>query len=184
MGWEVGLHGGCRAYRDPKRLLAEKRSLEKILNRRVAGYRNHYLRFQVPDTWELLERAGFLYDTTLGYPDCTGFRNGMCHPFRPFNLNTDREMRILEIPLIVMDRTLLLHMRLNPKQAWDEMERLLTTAERHHGVVTVLWHNEFMIDESLQFYKKILEYGRTRGAWMTGGRDIAAWWERNGLCRP
>ncbi|WP_292365246.1 polysaccharide deacetylase family protein [Methanoculleus sp. UBA208] len=183
-GWEVGLHGGCRTYCDPERLLAEKRHLEKILSRKVAGFRNHYLRFRVPDTWELLEGAGFLYDTTLGYPDCIGFRNGMCHPFRPFNLNTGREMEVLEIPLAVMDRTLLLHMRLNIEQAWDEMERVLNTVERHHGVITVLWHNEFMIGTSLQFYKKILEYGRDRGAWMTGGREIATWWEKNGLRPP
>lgn len=183
-GCDVGLHGGCGAYCDQETLLREKRSLEKILNRKVDGYRNHYLRFRVPDTWELLERAGFLYDATLGYPDCVGFRNGMCHPFRPFNLNADREMRLLEIPLAVMDRTLLLHMRLDMKQAWDEMERLLAAAERQRGVITVLWHNEFMIGESLQFYKKILEYGRDRGAWMTGGGEIAAWWEKNGLRPP
>ncbi len=180
-GWEVGLHGGCKAYRDPERLLAEKRSLEKLISRKAVGYRNHYLRFRVPETWKLLESAGFLYDTTLGYPDCTGFRNGMCHPFRPFDLSTGREMKILEIPLVAMDRTLLQNMRLSPKQAWDEMERLLTTVEQHHGVITVLWHNEHMIDDSLRFYKKILEYGRSRGAWMTSGRDIAAWWEKNGL---
>jgi len=185
-GWEIGLHGGCRAYRDPAQLLEEKRSLEKVLDREVAGYRNHYLRFRVPDTWELLEEVGFLYDTTLGYPDCTGFRNGMCHPFRPFNLRTGREMEILEVPLVVMDRALLLHMRLSPEQAWSEMERLLAAAKRHHGVVTVLWHNEFLLDPSasLRFYEKILEYGREEGAWMTGGHEIAAWWAKNGLRPP
>lgn len=183
-GWEVGLHGGCRAYRDPEQLHAEKRSLEKLLNRKVAGYRNHYLRFRVPGTWELLESAGFLYDTTLGYPDCTGFRNGMCHPFRPFDLNTGGEMKILEIPLAAMDRTLLQNMRLSPKQAWEEMERLFTAAERYHGVITVLWHNEFMTGEPLQFYKKILEHGQSRGAWMAGGAEIATWWEKNGFRSP
>jgi peptidoglycan/xylan/chitin deacetylase (PgdA/CDA1 family) len=183
-GWEVGLHGGCKAYCDQEKLQREKRHLETVLNRNVTGYRNHYLRFQVPETWELLKEAGFLYDTTLGYPDCVGFRNGMCHPFRPFNPNTGQEMDILEIPLVVMDRTLLLHMRLSPEQAWDQMERLLNTTEQHHGVITVLWHNEFMTDASFQFYRKILEYGRDRGAWMTGGREITAWWKKNGLRAP
>lgn len=182
-GWEIGLHGGCEAYRDFDTLEKEKRYLERVLNRKVTGYRSHYLRFRVPETWELLERAGFLYDTTLGYPDCIGFRNGMCHPFRPFNLNREREMAILEIPLVVMDRTLLLHMRLNPERAWNRMKRLLEAVERYHGVITVLWHNEFMNGDPLRFYRKILEYGHEKGAWMTGGHEIAAWWRR-GRMRP
>lgn len=180
-GWEIGLHGGCEAYRDPDSLKNEKQRLERVLNRKIAGYRNHYLRFRVPETWELLERAGFLYDTTLGYPDCIGFRNGMCHPFRPFNLNSGREMKILEIPLVIMDRTLLSHMRLNGEQAWDQTRHLIDTVERYHGVITILWHNEFMTGTPLRFYRKILEYCHDRGAWMTSGKEIEAWWRKNGM---
>jgi len=43
----------------------------------------------------------------------------MCHPFRPFNLNTGQEMEILEIPLAIMDQTLLSYMQLNMEQAWN-----------------------------------------------------------------
>ncbi|WP_244987793.1 polysaccharide deacetylase family protein [Methanoculleus chikugoensis] len=183
-GWEIGLHGGCEAYRDFEQLQREKRRLEKVLNQTVNGYRNHFLRFRVPDTWELLERAGFRYDTTLGYPDCTGFRNGMCHPFRPFNINTSREMTILEIPLAIMDRTLLSFMRLNMEQAWTQTERLLDTVERHNGVLTILWHNTFMTGAPLQFYRKILEYGHEKGAWMTSCKEIEAWWQKSGMQPP
>jgi hypothetical protein len=47
-----------------------------------------------------------MYDTTFGYNDLVGFRNGMCYPFRPYNLNTASEVNILEIPLALMDGTL------------------------------------------------------------------------------
>ena len=183
-GWEVGLHGGCEAYLNPERLQTEKQYLERILNRKIAGYRNHYLRFRVPTTWELLENAGFRYDTTLGYSDCVGFRNGMCHPFRPFNPNTGQEIDILEIPLAIMDRTLLFYMGLNLEQAWAQTERLFTTVERLHGVITVLWHNEFMTGTSFQFYQKILKYGHDKGAWMTSGEEIEKWWRRDGMQAP
>ncbi len=183
-GWEIGLHGGCEAYCDFENLKREKQYLEKVLNRKVAGYRSHYLRFRVPETWGLLERAGFLYDTTFGYADCIGFRNGMCHPFRPFDLHAGRKMEILEIPLAIMDRTLLSYMRLSMEQAWDQTERLLKIAEQCHGVVTILWHNSFMTDAPLRFYQKILKYGHDKGAWMTGGNEIALWWKENGLRDP
>ena len=69
-GWEVGLHGGYEAYDDLNKIRIEKKRLERVLGKKVSGYRNHYLRFKIPDTWELLNKAGFKYDTTLGYPDC------------------------------------------------------------------------------------------------------------------
>ena len=71
-GWEIGLHGGHTTYNDPIKMREQKRRLEKILNKTVVGYRNHYLRFKVPQTWEYLSDTGFLYDTTLGYNSCVG----------------------------------------------------------------------------------------------------------------
>ena len=183
-GWDIGLHGGCEAYRDSEQLQREKRYLERILNRTVDGYRNHFLKFRVPDTWELLEQAGFRYDTTLGYPDSIGFRNGMCHPFQPFNIHTNREMEILEIPLAVMDRTLFSYMQLNMEQAWARMERILEAVERYNGVITILWHNMFMTGAPLRIYRKILEYGCEKGAWMTSCREIEAWWRKGGMQPP
>ncbi|KUG20131.1 hypothetical protein ASZ90_010140 [hydrocarbon metagenome] len=183
-GWEIGLHGGCEAYRDPAALAGEKRRLEKVLNRKVVGFRNHYLKFSVPETWELLEEAGFLYDTTLGYPDCIGFRNGMCHPFRPCNLLTNQEMRILEIPLVIMDQTLLSYMRLDPKQAWDQIEHLLNIVEQYHGVISILWHNNSMSGDLLRIYEKILKHCQERSAWMTSCREIASWWKKIGMRTP
>jgi hypothetical protein len=38
--------------------------LESVLEKEVVGFRNHFLRFRIPDTWELLSKAGFKYDTT------------------------------------------------------------------------------------------------------------------------
>ncbi len=183
-GWEIGLHGGFEAYHDLEQLQKEKQHLEKVLNQTVIGYRGHFLKFRVPDTWELLERAGFRYDTTLGYPDCTGFRNGMCHPFRPFNMNTSQEMNILEIPLAIMDQTLLFYMRMTTEQAWAQTELLLDAVERYNGVLTILWHNTFMDGESLRFYRKILEYGHKKGAWMTNCKEIEAWWQKSGMRPP
>jgi len=171
-GWEVGLHGGHRAYCDPAALAAEKRRLEAVLGRPVIGYRNHFLRFRVPDTWEHLSRARFRYDATLGYADCAGFRNGMCHPFRPFDLEAGRAIDILEIPLTIMDCTLDNYMRLDAGRAWEATRRLIDATERCHGVITILWHNTYMEGERLKLYEKILKYCGEKGAWMGSGEEI------------
>lgn len=172
-GWEVGLHGGHESYNSLKDMQEKKRRLEKVLGKEVIGYRNHCLRFKVPTTWELLSKAGFKYDSTFGYADCIGFRNGMCHPFKPFNVNTGEEIDILEIPLTIMDCTLLRdYMRLDFKTAWEFTKDLIDTVEQYNGVITILWHNTYMQEENLEFYKKILKYCSEKNAWLTSGKEI------------
>lgn len=172
-GWEVGLHGGHRAYADAQELKEEKARLERVTNQPVTGYRNHFLRFRVPETWEYLSEAGFTYDTTFGYADCAGFRNGMCYPFRPYDCEKMQAIGITEIPLTVMDCTLDTYMRLGPRQSWDLVKHLINNVERCHGVVTLLWHNTYLNEEGMKFYEKMLRYCREKGAWMTNGKSIS-----------
>jgi peptidoglycan/xylan/chitin deacetylase (PgdA/CDA1 family) len=179
-GWEVGLHGGYYAYNSLEEMEKEKRRLEKVLGKDVIGYRNHYLRFKVPDTWELLAKAGFKYDTTFGYEDIVGFRNGMCHPFEPFNLNSNKEINILEIPLIIMDGALFGSAK-SFEEAWETTRRLIDTVEKYKGVITLLWHsNNFNCafrDKFIKLYEKILKYCYDKNAWMTSGNAIWRWWD-------
>ena len=172
-GWEVGLHGGHTTYLNAKEMREKKERLERITHKPVKGYRNHYLRFKVPDTWVCLKEAGFEYDTTLGYADCAGFRNGMCHPFRPIILNTNHEIDILEIPLTVMDGTLdQTYMRLDGKSKWEFVKMLIDRVAACHGVFTLLWHNTHMEGENLELYEKVLAYCNEKKAWMTSGSNI------------
>ena len=171
-GWEIGLHGGCSSYLSQEEMREKKKRLEKVGGKSVNGYRNHYLRFRTPDTWQFLSDAGFQYDTTFGYADCVGFRNGMCHPFKPFNRITRSEIDILEIPLTIMDCTLESYMRLDAGNAWEITHRLIDATKRCHGVITILWHNTYMEGEWLKFYEKIMRYCKEKGAWMVSGEEI------------
>jgi len=175
-GCEVGLHGGHNAYNNLDEIKEKKKRLERVLGKKIVGYRNHYLRFKVPDTWELLSKAGFKYDTTFGYADCVGFRNGMCHPFKPFNLDTNEEIDILEIPLTIMDDTLFKYMKLDMKGAWRVAKLLIDIVKKRNGIITILWHNTYMVGENLRFYERILKYCYEKDAWMTSGEEIWKWW--------
>lgn len=171
-GWEVGLHGGFEAYDNLDKTKIEKKRLERVLGKKVVGYRSHYLRFKVPVTWEILSKAGFKYDTTLAHVGCVGFRNGMCHPFKPFNLITNKEIDILEIPLTLMDTTLSNYMRLDFQGSWTIAKLLIDTVEKYNGIITILWHNTSMFGDNLKLYEKILKYCYEKGAWMTSGEEI------------
>ena len=179
-GWEIGLHVGRRGSSDPDELRNEKKRLEKVINNSVTGCRNHFLNFVVPDSWEILHAAGLSYDSSLGYADCAGFRNGMCHPFKPFNLNSGKIIDIIEIPLVIMDDSLLdRYMRLDPDQAWEITRELIDRAANCHGVITLLWHNYSFVGEQRKFYEKILHYCAGKDAWMTSGEQLSSWWKHN-----
>ena len=96
-GWGVGLHGGYLASTSPRRLIKDKERLEKILGKPVLGYRAHNLRFKVPKPGNCSQRrdSGMTPPTDIGR---AGFRNGMCHPFQPFNLNTSRLSTLRSCP--------------------------------------------------------------------------------------
>jgi len=181
-GWEVGLHGGYYAVDDPEAIRDEKVRLERLTGQDVVGYRNHYLRLHIPRTWEILSELGFRYDTTLGYNDKLGFRNGMCHPFKPFNLDTGAYMDILQIPLVIMDGTLFSSVK-SYGEAWGMAKQLVDSVADCHGVLTLNWHSDSFGCPFRQswphLYEKILQYCSNKNAWMTSGIEICKWWQYN-----
>jgi hypothetical protein len=140
-GCEIGLHPSYRACEDAERLRAEKARLDELLGETYYGSRQHFLRFKVPATWRMLEDAGLRSDATVGYADHEGFRTGTCHPFRPFDLDRDRELTIWERPLVVMDATLRHYRRLDPAAAGERLDLLYRRCDAVGGALSVLWHN-------------------------------------------
>jgi hypothetical protein len=140
-GFEIGLHAGYDTLSNPQRLAEEKARLDAVLGSTQYGGRQHYLRFQVPQTWRHWEQVGLICDATMGYADHEGFRCGTCHAFRPFDLEEDRELDIWEQPLIVMDQTLRRYRRLSPEQGEAQILKLAERCKRVDGTFTLLWHN-------------------------------------------
>jgi len=180
-GFEVGLHGGYYVYDDPQAIKKEKRAIEKCLGRKVIGYRNHYLCFKVPETWTYLADAGFKYDSTLGYNNVVGCRNGMCHPFKPYD-GDGRMIDILEIPLLIMDVSLFTPSK-GLSEAWDISRALIDEVKNCNGVLTLLWHNSVLGSsfrkDWVKLYYRLLEYCHESGAWMTSGENVYRWWNEN-----
>lgn len=144
-GHEIGFHGGFDAYRDVRRTKAEFSRLQTAatdagVRQDSWGGRQHYLRWDNPDTWATWDQAGLDYDSTLAFAERPGFRAGTCHEFRPFHLRERRPLRVRERPLTVMDATLD-SMRLSPDAAAATVLDLARQCRRYGGRFTLLWHN-------------------------------------------
>jgi peptidoglycan/xylan/chitin deacetylase (PgdA/CDA1 family) len=140
-GAEIGLHGSYLAAEDLERL-ARERALLAQLDGPVIGQRYHYLRVDPHRNLAPLARLGFLYDTTLGFPDAPGFRAGVAHPFRPWDFERDRPSELIEVPLALMDATLAeeRYLGLSAAEAKPRVLALLDRAAEHGGGFSILWH--------------------------------------------
>ncbi|MEM1953248.1 MAG: polysaccharide deacetylase family protein [Candidatus Caldarchaeum sp.] len=146
-GHEAGFHPGYQTFANPERFYQEKQRMDAALGESRYGGRQHYLRFQVPETWRLWEEVGLAYDSTVGYADHEGFRCGTCHPFQPFDIARNRPLDLWEIPLIVMDGTLKQYRNLTPEQGEERILILAQRCKAVNGTFTLLWHNTSLYDD-------------------------------------
>jgi len=140
-GAEVALHGSYTAADDPRQLALEAERLRDLAGR-VSGQRFHYLRLDPQRNLGTIEKLGFTYDCSLGFPDQPGFRAGIAQPFRPWNFETERPFDLVEIPLAVMDATLAeeRYLGLSARQAEPRLLQLLDWAQENGGAFSLLWH--------------------------------------------
>lgn len=155
--FEAGIHPGYYTFGSPQRLFEEVARLRRVIGGVPIGGRQHYLRWS-PSTWKAWEDAGLAYDSTVGFADAMGFRAGTCIPYRPWLFEENRESRILEIPLVVMDCTPVRYMMLNDHETLSAVRALIERCKAVGGVFTLLWHNASVIERPYAaLYPQILE---------------------------
>lgn len=142
---ELGVHPGYGTFRSPEKLRREVMKIRELVGARPIGGRQDYLRWS-PESWLDWENCGLAYDSTVGYADEIGFRAGTCVPYRPWLFKLNREAKLLEMPLIVMDCTLTWYMKLTPEKILSAVGECVERCRAVGGVFTLLWHNDTMID--------------------------------------
>lgn len=159
----IGMHTNYYYYNDCEKVFKDKKSLEKFLQQEVVCCRNHYLRFNIPDSWEVLSNINMKYDTTLGYSDDNGFRAGTCLSFIPFNLNSNSLISIYEVPLAIMD-ILVMENNYSYEEKFNKVKAILDYSKKYKGTISVLWHLCVLEnDEYKNMYLDILEYIKSIG---------------------
>jgi hypothetical protein len=162
-GHEVGLHPSYCTYRDAARTSEELARLLRVAQDEGVcqdewGGRQHFLRWANPVTWRNWDAAGLSYDSTLAYADEAGFRTGTCHPYRVFDLEDRRPLRLRETPFQVMDVTLLSSMALTPDAARSAVMDIAAQCRRYRGRLGILWHNNTLLrtDREKRWYEELV----------------------------
>jgi hypothetical protein len=182
LGLEVGLHASYTSQADEALLAGERAVLSRLLGGPVGGNRHHYLRLPWHEGIRALDRLGFSYDCTLGHAERPGPRAGLSFPFRPWDVAAGAPLRILELPLVLMDATLAeqRYLGLSPEAAWPEVERVLDHLHDVGGCASVLWHND-RFDRVYgrgwgRVYARMLDGIAARGGHAGTAESLAAYW--------
>lgn len=167
-GAEVGLHGSYTAAKQLA-VLAEEARLLRDLGAPLAGQRYHFLRVDPHANLRPLQELGFRYDSSLGFAGAPGFRAGIAHPFRPWNVAADRPLELVELPLAAMDATFgdERYLNLGVGDAERRLLTLLDWAAAHGGGFSLLWHPNRLDPGTSggwdRLYFRVLEAVRARG---------------------
>lgn len=154
---QIGLHGSYNSHSDADMILHEKKALEQVVGETITIGRQHFLRFKLPLTWQILDHAGFSMDSTAGYADQPGFRCGLCIPFPVFDIILRKQLDLFEQPLILMDATIRHYLDLNAEAGIDIVNELTDQVKKHRGEFVFLWHNSSFQYDGYEVLKPIYD---------------------------
>ena len=178
-GCEIAIHGTRQAFLDERILRKQIEFFESRLGFKLFGVRHHYLMFRHGKTPEAAAEAGLMYDTTLGFNDRPGFRNGIASPFFPYPVSHPAG-NIVEIPLNFMDTAFIKAIDNDPELLKRRITESYLYSKAAGGLFSILVHPENMdpaeIPELANFYHSFIPRCRMDGARAMTGSELAQWW--------
>ncbi|MDF1518318.1 MAG: polysaccharide deacetylase family protein [Lutibacter sp.] len=145
---KVGLHPSYFTFKNPEKLKKEKLKLEYIINRPVTCSRQHYLRLNLPDTYQNLLDIDLKEDYTMGYEKAAGFRASTCSPFYFYDLDFEISTPLKIFPFAFADVTLKQHMQLSNEESLAKILALKNEVKMVNGTFISIFHNETLCEDA------------------------------------
>jgi hypothetical protein len=171
-GCEIAVHG-IDSWLDINCGKEELKKIRQLTGRLDVGVRMHWLYFK-PESPKLLEKAGYSYDSTLGYNETIGYKSGTHQVFRPRGTSV-----LLELPMHIMDTALFYpdHMNLSLGDGMRLISQYIHKAARFGGALTFNWHHRSIAPERLwgDVYDEVLSELRLQGAKISTAGNVVEW---------
>lgn len=164
---ETGIHPSYASNHRPARLAEEISILSGILNMPIEKSRQHFLKFELPHTYQQLIKHGIKKEFSMGFASHTGFRAGTCSSFYFYDLSMETETKLQIFPTQVMDGTLRDYMKLKPAEALKKIQQIMDEVKRVEGTFISLWHNDTLNNKDewagwYHVYIQMLEYATNK----------------------
>jgi len=141
-GHYLGYHPSFDAYNNFELFIKDKEKIENMIEQKLDIGRAHFLRFEIPTTWQIWEDAKMKWDSSLSYADKEGFRCGVCYEYSVFNIITRKKLNLKEKPLIVMEGSFTTYQpNITPQEMKYKIKYLINKVKKYNGEFVFLWHN-------------------------------------------
>ncbi|MGB0177205.1 MAG: polysaccharide deacetylase family protein [Owenweeksia sp.] len=144
---EVGIHPSYRSNSSIKVMEEELLGLERVLNIDITRSRQHFLMLKFPETYRNLLKLEITDDYTMGFAAETGFRAGICTPFRFYDLEMEVETPLTVHPFPFMDGTFIYYKNTLPDIALSEIKDYIRTYREYGGEFIPIWHNRIFSEK-------------------------------------
>jgi peptidoglycan/xylan/chitin deacetylase (PgdA/CDA1 family) len=169
-GHEIALHTSIGSF-NGEQIVESKSQLEKFCDIKIMGLRPHYLSAFYPEYWQKALAAGFEYSSSLGFDDNIGFINGLDLPFYPYDDAGEKPIKLLEIPIGIMDCGLIGNNNANSQDVFDKGKALIDRTAANGGLMVLDWHQRTYYNRDypgwLGLFLRIVQYAKEAGAYIT-----------------
>ena len=99
------------------------RRIIKLLT--VVRTRYHFIKLKLPNSYRELIENDVLEDYTMGYASKMGFRAGVCHPFKFYDLDYDSPTQLTVYPFYLMEATVKYYFKEDYAQAFPYFQEYI-----------------------------------------------------------
>jgi hypothetical protein len=157
-GYTVGIHPSWQSGDDEKLLKEEIELLEYLSNKPIEYSRQHYIRLELPLTYQRLLKNSIEKDFSMGYGTTNGFRASVASSFYWYDLEKEQESKLLLFPFCFMDANSFYEEKCNPQQAFSELMQYYRAIKKVNGLMITIWHNNFLgTDPKFAGWKEVYE---------------------------
>ena len=139
---EIGIHPSYASNSNSEILSEEVERLSRVLEAPIKMSRQHYLKLQIPATYQNLLKLGIKHDFTMGYAQEPGFRSGTGRSFMFYDLSAETITDLRIHPFAYMDGTFRDYKQISADEAKVEITHLISEMKLYGGCFIWIWHND------------------------------------------
>lgn len=142
--YAIGIHPSWQSGDDKKLLQEEIVTISSASGKTITASRQHFIRFNLPETYRELIHAGIEEDYSMGYGSINGFRASVASPYYWYDLGKEEQTNLLLFPFCYMDANSFYEQKQTPAQALEEMRYYFKVIKDVNGTMITIWHNTFL----------------------------------------
>lgn len=161
--YATGIHPSWQSGDDESLLKTETGALKEIGKKDVSISRQHYIRMQLPLTYEVLINHSINADYSMGYGSINGFRASTSVPYNWYHLQKEQSTGFTIFPFCYMEANSIFEQKNTPAQALKELQQYHDVVKKVGGTLITIFHNHLIgLDANgrkwMGMYKEFLEW--------------------------